>query len=287
MPILPWVRAAQQSGVSALPVAIISLPDQHERRRLLIERGIPRVWVETYWPATDLRNADITALDDLVDVEAYPQFSGEQLRPAVVGCATSHRRLAQWLAATDLPLLLVLEDDVVPISSDIDSAVLDVVQQLGPAASRGEAFVCHLGTRPEQFEQSLRRPLKLSKPGQTSVQIWLHIDPRPTIWRAHAYLLSRGAALRSLEREKRMRTVADDWIRRRDLGLIDHLYLVSPRIFRQDETLVSTLGIPPGQLAINLHADFLQRGIASLKYRLRFFTAKVLHQRPFRPGHYL
>jgi hypothetical protein len=264
-----------------LPVAVISLPDQVERRRLLIERGVPGVWVDPYWSATDLRAATSDQLAPFVDVQAYPQFSFEPLRAAVVGCATSHRLLAHWLAASGFPLLLVLEDDVLPSTADPSNAVLEMANHLWPAAVRGDSFVCHLGTRPEQLDQSLRRPLKHSAFTRNQRRLWWHIDPRPTIWRAHAYLLSRGAALRTVMNEPRMLSVADDWIRRRNLGLIDRLYLVDPCIFRQDETLTSTLGIPPLPLPDPPSGSLFQRGAASLRYRSRKVLAQILHQRPF------
>lgn len=281
MRIESWAKATCASGEAVLPVAVISLPDQVERRRLLIERGLPGGWVEPYWSATDLRAATSDQLASFVDVQAYIQFSGEPLRAAVVGCATSHRCLAQWLAASGFPLLLVLEDDVVPSTADPSHAVLEMANQLWPAAVRGDSFVCHLGTRPEQLDQSLRRPLKRSAYWGAERRLWWHIDPRPTIWRAHAYLLSRGAAQRTVMRESRMRTVADDWIRRRDLGLIDRLYLIDPRIFRQDESITSTLGFPPVPLPAPPSGNLLQRGAASLRFRSRKVLGQILHQRPF------
>jgi hypothetical protein len=81
--------------------------------------------------------------------------------------------------------------------------------------------------------------------------------------------------------EPRMLSVADDWIRRRNLGLIDRLYLVDPCIFRQDETLTSTLGIPPLPLPDPPSGSLFQRGAASLRYRSRKVLAQILHQRPF------
>lgn len=281
MRILPWAQAASSAAEPVLPVAVISLSDQGHRRRLLIERGLPAGWLEPYWSATDLRTADVDELARFVDVQAYPKFSGEFLRAAVVGCATSHRRLAQWLAATDFPLLLVLEDDVVLSVADPSSAVLAIASQLWPAALRGDSFVCHLGTRPEQLDQSLRRPLKTSASWGVDQRLWLHIDPRPTVWRAHAYLLSRGAAQRTVKRESRMLTVADDWIRRRDLGLIDRLYLTDPGIFRQDDYLTSTLGIPPAPLPVQPTGNWLHRVAASLRFRSRKLVAQLHHQRPF------
>lgn len=281
MRILPWFQASSYVGHDVLPVAVISLPDQSERRRLLTERGVPAGWLHPYWSASDLRTATAQELAAFVDLDAYPTFSGEPLRAAVVGCATSHRHLAQWLSATSFPLLLVLEDDVVPNITDPGAAVLEVARQLWPAAVRGDSFVCHLGTKPEQLDQSLRRPLKRPANCQAEPCLWWHIDPRPTIWRAHAYLISRGAAQQTVELEPRMRSVADDWILRRDLGLIDRLYLIQPRIFCQDESLPSTLGIPPERLRHLSHRGWFQRVIASLRFRLRMKTAQFLHLRSF------
>jgi hypothetical protein len=282
MRIVPWALAASSAGEPVLPVAVISLPDQAERRQLLIERGLPASWLEPYWPATDLRKAKADELSDFVDVQAYPQFSGEPLRAAVVGCATSHRCLAKWLTTSAFPLLLILEDDVVLCTDDPGSSVMDVAEHLWQEAERGESFVCHLGARPEQLEQSLRRPLNSSIPLLEDRRLWWHIDPRPTIWRAHAYLLSRSAAQQTVAREPQMRTVADDWIQRRDLGFLNRLYLAEPRIFRQDETITSTLGIPPKRLDRTSPRGLFQRGAASLRFRSRMVAAQILHQRPFR-----
>lgn len=282
MRIVPWAEAGRHPDGAVLPVAVISLDDQLQRRRLLIERGIPADWLDPYWPATDLRSAHAGELAAFVDVEAYPHFSGEPLRAAVVGCAASHRQVAHWLAASALPLVLVLEDDVIPTTPEPAEAVREVAELLWPLAVRGDSFVCHLGTRPEQLRHSFCRPLQPSQQALRHRQLLWHIDPRPTIWRAHAYLLSRGAAMRAVARETTMASVADDWVRRRDLGLLDRLYLIHPRLFAQDELLTSTLGVPPQPTSMRRSPGVLRRALASLHFRTRIQVARVLHQRSFR-----
>lgn len=279
MQIVPWNRA-DLNLVDTLPVAIMSLPDQITRRELLKSRGLPIDWVENFWPATDFRNAKVEDLNCLVNLDDYASFTGEPFRAAVVGCATTHQNLAKWLASTNFPMLLVLEDDAIPAVRDLAERISEAAAQLKLLATRGDAFICHLGVRPEQLEQSLRRPVNSSSPESKGQRLWLHVDPRPTIWRAHAYLISRAAAKRTLEREIRLFSVADDWIRRRNLRLIDEIYLADPRIFTQDEVIPSTLGPPPLSIAWPIREKGYKKLFLSIKFRIKMRLARHRHMKP-------
>lgn len=279
MRIVPWNRA-DLNQVDTLPVAIMSLPDQITRRERLKSRGLPIDWVENFWPATDFRSARAEDLNRIVNLDEYASFTGEPFRAAVVGCATTHHNLAKWLASTNFPMLFVLEDDVIPAVRDLADRIIWAAGRLEALATGGDAFICHLGVRPEQLDQSLRRPVNSSSPENNEGRLWLHVDPRPTIWRAHAYLITRAAAMRTLDRETRLLSVADDWIRRRNLGLIDEIYVAEPRIFTQDELIPSTLGTPPISIPQPMQEVRYKNIFASIKFRIKMRLARHQHMKP-------
>ena len=78
MYIVPWIQVSDSLLRHVLPVAVNSIDDQLERRRLLIEIGLPPKWLPPYCPATDLRAANFDELCAWVDVQAYLLFCGEQ-----------------------------------------------------------------------------------------------------------------------------------------------------------------------------------------------------------------
>lgn len=283
MNIVPWAKVVGSGKEDVLPVAVISLADQQERRQLLINRGLPSGWLDPSWPATDLRFAETEHLASLIDSEVYREVTGELIKGGIVGCAASHHRLATWFSKTNLPLLLVLEDDVIPCASNFPDMISLIASQFLGKAKQGDAFIIHLGARPEQLANSILRPVKPAKDCGDNYKLWRHVDPRRTIWRAHAYLLSRGAALRASRRELLMRTVADDWILRRDLGLLRMIYTVDPRIFMQDTFIESTINHQLIDRKDKFKIQSLrQRLFSSTSFRAQMLLAKILSRLPER-----
>ncbi len=276
---------AQRTGLAPhpweIPVAILSLEDQRERRRLLCERGLPREWVEGHWPATDLRRQESKTLKAMLSRDGYSYHP--DWPPSVTGCALSHGKVAEWQVLLNRPLMLVLEDDVIPASADYLDSLATVARLLLPSASAGESFICHLGVRPEQMSATYSRVVKTSQLADDRSLLRLCIDPRSTIWRAHAYLISLAAARKSSRKNMQLKLVADDWCARAAQGFFDRLYLATPRVFLQDELVRSTLdhtkdgNTEDRQLSTS---NFGLRVTSSLAFRARMIGAKLLSKLP-------
>lgn len=229
-----------QNGV---PVLLISLHDQHERRQDLVKRGIPEAWTKDYFPAHDMRKSCVQDLHDCADVVQLERKIGRPIRPAEVGCSMSHRAAAWWLAESDEPIALVLEDDVIPDAEDWIALTNTVSTALTDHARVGSAFICHLGARPGQTDPALKRRVILRdhQPLAAMPDLLLHIDPNWGLWRAHAYLISSAAAKRTDKEEVKIMTLADDWCERRSRGFIDRIFYTRPILIRQDEDRSSTI----------------------------------------------
>jgi glycosyl transferase, family 25 len=91
---------------------LINLERATERRAAMQARmarlGIPY----RLFKAVDGR-AEATLLEQTVDRAAYERNTGSQLLPGKVGCYQSHLRVWQELIASEHPVALILEDDVV------------------------------------------------------------------------------------------------------------------------------------------------------------------------------
>lgn len=208
----------------------------------------------------------------------------DPLWPAsVVGCALSHSQAALWQAQRHLPLLLVLEDDVIPDSANWQESLQHIVRLLLKPACQGSAFVCHLGPRPEQLSQTFRRPLITTRRWPASERLSLVTDPRPTLWRGHAYLISWAAACRSGLPSNQLAAVADDWHRRLQLRFVDRVYVRNAALFLQDEltpsTLVPLLSKAQAVTPCSSGPWFL-RLYRSIRFRLQVFLAQLTQSFP-------
>ena len=201
----------------------------------------------------------------------------------MVGCALSHGYAAQWQAQHQLPIMLVLEDDVIPASTNWQDSLLQTVRLLLNPACQGSSFVCHLGPRPEQLQQTIHRPLLASRNWPELERLSLVTDPRPTLWRGHAYLISWAAASRTGLPHNHLAAVADDWHRRSQLGLIDRVYVRDSPLFLQDEQTPSNL-VPlvntPSSQATQLSMLPLARLHQALQFRMQMLLSKLTQPLP-------
>lgn len=226
-----------------VPVFVISLDDQVSRRQDLVRRGVPAPWVHAYFPAIDLRVARTQAVAELADLDAFEAALGRQILSSEIGCAKSHKAVADWLAASQYPMALVLEDDAIPIGDAWFEQLMAVAEALSAHANSGAAFICHLGAPHNQTDAALKRRV-VWRDGQPPVgtpQLFLHADPGRSLWRAHAYLISRAAACRRLRQEPRIVTLADDWREKQRRREIDEIFYTWPILIGQDEERPSTI----------------------------------------------
>jgi GR25 family glycosyltransferase involved in LPS biosynthesis len=234
-----------------LPVALISLEDEGGRRATLVKNGIPISWSNHHFKAVRI-NEEEQQFKDIINMEKMAKLKGDKIFAGEIGCAYSHRCVAQWLATSPFELMLIVEDDIVPCCSNYENKVINIANSFQKLAQRGQSFMVHLGlpnrldkgsyARPVYFSSSFRKDMPYS--------ISMHIGDDRTIWYAHAYLLSKQAAINAINIEKKLMTLADDWVSRRHLGLLDKIFYCHPRIFEQNLSLYScigvrTSGIPP------------------------------------------
>lgn len=221
------------------PIALISLSGEVTRRRLLLERNIPEVWVNKHWHATDLRHKSATDVASLQNKAVYVKHYGDELRPAQVGCAESHLAAWRWLIASDFAQIIVLEDDIIPFTTDWLRKMENIAVALMPSAQCGAAYFCHFGPRPEQLASS-----PILRIINASVSIF-RIRGRNHLWRAHAYMISREAAQRGLDLQKNGISIQiDDFGHFQDKGAFDSVFVAHPALLRQDEEIESTVQLP-------------------------------------------
>lgn len=237
-------QRSQGPGQLAAPVAVavLSLPDCVGRRLLLLQRGLPAAWVESYWPAEDRRNMRPEEQAAVFDPGAAWHRYRRSWRGSELGCALSHRAALQGFLAGSSRLLLVLEDDVIPTTTSIEPALSNLVRPLLHA--RPQPLLCHLGPRPEHLDPADLRPLRWAAAGPSlSAQppVRVHQNRNRPLWRAHAYLISREAARRCLALEPSgVSLLADDWQARRQAGALGLLLVADPPLFIQDDATAST-----------------------------------------------
>ena len=147
--IVPWQKA--DPSRRELPVALISLHDQVSRRDACAHRGLSEAWVSSYWPAKDLRLASRADILNVANLEKLETSIGREALASEVGCAASHRAVAEWLSGSAHPMALVFEDDIVPLFEDFEARTLTVSNALLAKARLGDAFICHLGVREDQI----------------------------------------------------------------------------------------------------------------------------------------
>lgn len=280
-----------------LPVAIISLKDQVDRRKKLIERNIPVLWVNHYLEAADFRFASQSQVQDVANTSKIEALIKREVCPSEIGCAFSHQKAHHWLAKSNFDLMLVLEDDVIPEQPNFEVLVAQIAQFFFPTARKGLAFIVHLGAPENQIARALKRKV-YSVSSQSSVmpKFFMHSDPDKRLWRAHAYLLSKGAAIKAQKLEPKLVTLADDWNTRREMGILDAVFYSHPKIFSQDEDISSNIGsrgedreqdikLVPAFFHLRVYhainnGNFFRQSLNSALFRAHMLYARILSNFP-------
>lgn len=257
----------------AVPVYVISLRSCSERRRKLIERGMPVEFVEEYWPAFDSRSLGADDVSMLVDILAYDRLIGGLPRAGRIGNAISQRAAMEHGVKSGARLSVILEDDAGLVAPHVFESLEGLLRPLHAFADKGAAFICHLGVQRSQRPKAVNRIVRGAKGGRAGRWIVRDAGRAPRIWRSHAYVISSAAIRRTLIGEAPLRTGADDFIQHFELGYFDHFFFVEPGLFYQDESSASTIEMAPsvGQ------TDSPQRmNRLSLKDRSRRFSAEYI-----------
>lgn len=223
-----------------VPVAVISLADMTRRRDKLLLGNVPAAWVECYFPAADMRRADRRECDGVSDRAKILGNYRREFSPGEIGCALSHHLVYSQFLYSPYDLALILEDDSLPCNNGVEQ-VAHVAASLVAAARDGKSLVCNVGL-PELYTQGhIVRAVDLHSASVQEVGLFEHVDPRFSLWRANAYLISRRAARDIVNYEEKVSVLADDWSRRRRDGSVKHLLFPAKPLFFQDQTLGSTI----------------------------------------------
>lgn len=235
-----WSEAgSDRQSERTVPVAIISLDDAHERRRLMKEAGMPPAFVDGYWPARDLRNLDQADFAKYLDLESFDTLVGWTPSPGEIGCSVSHRDALDSISTCGAPLALIFEDDVRPVRSDAFGILATLLEPLYSYAESGAAFFCHLGVRRMARRKAVNLIVRDVSAGKHGHWIIRDSGPECRFYRAHAYILSNAAARRTVAGETPIRVGADHFSRRFRLGYFDRSLFVEPGLFTQDHNIPS------------------------------------------------
>lgn len=129
-----------------IPVFVISLSDETERRAATAEHLNARGFSFEFFDAVDGRQMDVLQHPDY-DGKRRRAAHGRDLKPGELGCLLSHRQLYQKMIDEDIACAFVLEDDVrlhEDMKAVLDSLLaqnvdFDVVRLFGsPKVARGK-----------------------------------------------------------------------------------------------------------------------------------------------------
>ncbi|WP_299938831.1 glycosyltransferase family 25 protein [uncultured Pelagimonas sp.] len=280
---------------TAVPVSLISLLSQTDRRDLLRDRGIPKSWVDGHFHAVDMRGTPLEDARSLINAEQYQANCGHLPGSTAIGCSLSHRNVAQKLAQSSDDLMLVLEDDLVPATPDVLSHLENIAARLHPFAAAGGSFVAHLGIDDAYTFTTTRRRVvsRSNRPQSTGPQLFQCLDVPPWQYLAHAYFISKAAAEQMTVLNTPLTVMCDWWHQRQKLGHFDHFFYCDPILFTQDPTLDSSLQqdrlIFEAAGGGNKQADhpprhrrtLSQRVIASAAFRARMLPQQMKRTVPF------
>lgn len=271
---LPTMSLLKDSYV--LPICIISLTEEVGRRERLRERGIPNQWISQYFTAFDLREATNATSQEYVDNQTIIKRYGRTLRPAEIGCAMSHFNAYKWLASSDYQLMLILEDDIIPRTPHHITELQSICSVIAPLAQHQIPFICHLGVQDSYFQSGASRKVTFLAEHVISHDLLLHSDKGRAVWLAHAYLISRAAAVRILK-QGAITCVADDFSAFHKSGAIEKIFIAKPGVYEQDQNIKSTVQVNT-TVSVN-HARGLKNYIEKIYYRITSLVTKFI---PFR-----
>lgn len=273
--LVPWSKTPLETG--DVPVAIISLADAKGRRATLLERGFMPELVNGFWPACDMRGLLDPELQSYRQYHDIIKLYGRAPVPAEIGCFFSHSAIVQWLSEQDkVSQVIVFEDDVVSASFSNFSKLVNLANSLSKLARSGQPFICHLGPRPEQWKSAFTRRISRGYSKVPGVDLFYFADRKARLWRAHAYIISKGAADRYTKLINRTGFLADDWhfIAGQTMS---KMIFTNPPLFIQDGNVESTIDPYNKRVLINgEHFSRMRTGVLEGLTLVRIFRKGVI-----------
>jgi len=218
----------------------VSLPESDSRRKNMANHGIPSSWIDSFHLTADCRNLDVDELKQFIDKRAMIKRYGRTLTPGEIGCALSHRNIYHDLVIRDIPLALVIEDDVIPLFDNHFEHVMSAytyLLKLNPCIS---PYICHIGVNHDELVTLAKRQIidttsRVSRL-DSGIRLFRLNTILSSVWCTHAYFISLQAAKQILSNEPLVSFVADDWQERSRLGTLSEIYLTNG-LYIQDSRL--------------------------------------------------
>jgi len=177
--------------------------------------------------AIDAQDADFSLRTaDKVAPAFYDKF-----RPGEAACALSHVSVYRKIVSDGLDLGLILEDDLV-----VPPELTRIADAVGTCLEGAEVALLNFDS-PEIVQFSRTGAIDLPAARQLAAPV--HVRQPES---GAAYIITREACARMIERGVPVQTKADDWARFIQTGSIDRLRCVVPLAVRKDPSFASTMG---------------------------------------------
>ena len=259
---------------------LISLKDSTERRKRLLSEGFPTELIEGYLPACDLRYAAAEECSQYSDLISAQKFYKRRLMNSEIGCAVSHRLCYEKLLSSSAEIGLIFEDDNLLNLDNAFELISRYKVYLRDVAGRDQAFICNLGM-PSGISDDLMFRRVYYNDRKFDSGLRYYVDHVHHVWRANAYLISRAAMRRILERERSICLLADDWSARIWNRTLDAIYYPSVALFRQNGELGTTVQNGTRlKLSTEIEAEKTRNYINSIVFRTLKYKSYFLSKLP-------
>ena len=124
-------------------------------------------------------------------------------------------------------------------AKNFQEKVNDVILELCPLVDDGQSFICHMGVT--QVPSGSMVFVKKFQSIRMMKNIWRLNADNSKLWLSHSYLISNAAAKNILNLESEISVLTDDWSRRIDKGIFQHIFY-SASFFKQDLEIESQIG---------------------------------------------
>lgn len=257
-----------------IKVSIISLEDCTNRRKLLIDSGFPSEYVDNYHFGIDRRNKEITEIADAKDITEFQNLYSRDPKCGELGCLASHLDVYKSFLESREDYCLVLEDDNLLTDGFDFLASLKIADAAKIIEKKKcKSFIINLGLPIEQINSALKQKVNLDSV-DLPINIYRVLHSDSGIWRANAYLINRRAAANIINSNYSKYILADDWSMRKNLNIIDEIFVPSTPIFYQGNIFATTIQIDEKdayefKIRNKERPNLLGKLCKSLKYRIK------------------
>ncbi|WP_084615814.1 glycosyltransferase family 25 protein [Solimonas flava] len=199
-------------------IYIVSLKDACERRRLISQQLDQLPLAYEFVDAVDLRGVGKDAIDSSLIAKNLP-LSGPE-----IGCALSHRAIYELMTRDNVPVAIVLEDDVtlLPGFGDLCRSALEIDATFG-----GVVILGGQEDAQGEYRQFFCRRRKFNL-GRVQVRKAFMCDDR--IKRTCCYMITLATARRLLQATTPISCAADEWQTLRKLNGHGGLWMTFPKV---------------------------------------------------------